>query len=92
MPSIGLKNIKQPSKEEDISQVIYQCNMRSMKYIAVTLRYLTCFWTFKQVPSQLNMLGESLFHVAAKTKFTETTYEVMRILSEKSVKSNIKDS
>ena len=43
-------------------------------------------------PSQLNMLGESLFHVVAKTKFTETTYEVTRILCEKGVKSNIKDS
>ena len=38
------------------------------------------------------MLGESLFDVVAKTKFTETTYEVTRILSKKSVKSNIKDS
>ena len=61
-----------------------------MKYIAVTVRYLTSSPYLD--PSQLNMLGESLFHVVAKTKFTETTYEVMRILSEKSVKSNIKES
>ena len=43
-------------------------------------------------PSQLDMLGESLFDVVAKTKLTETTYEATRILSKKSVKSNIKDS
>ena len=43
-------------------------------------------------PSQLNLMGESLFHVVAKAKYSDTTYEVTRILCEKGVKSNIRDS
>ena len=43
-------------------------------------------------PSQLNLLGESLFHVVAKSKYSDTTYEVTRVLCEKGVKSNIRDS
>ena len=43
-------------------------------------------------PSQLNLLGESLFHVVAKLKYSDTTYEVTRVLCDKGVKSNIRDS
>ena len=43
-------------------------------------------------PSQLNLLGESLFHVVAKSKHSDEANEVTRILCEKGVKSNIRDS
>ncbi|XP_065937230.1 TPR and ankyrin repeat-containing protein 1 isoform X2 [Magallana gigas] len=43
-------------------------------------------------PASLNDFGDSLFHVIAKIKFSKTSLEVTRILCEKGVKSNIKDS
>lgn len=43
-------------------------------------------------PASLNEFGDSLFHVIAKIKFSKTSLGVTRILCEKGVKSNIKDS